>query len=496
MKGQHTLLHKYIVIGVVILLSIVSAKSQAQKVENSHSPESLINLSYCVDPDWMPYEAIRNGVHVGISYDYITLIAEKANIQLDLKRTTSWKESLSLVEQGICHFLPLLNKSPARDVFLLFTSSYFTSPNVLVARTGSSVIHGYEAINNKVLGVVKGYRHEEYVRRYYSHIEMKRFDTEISVMQALSEGKVDLSVGSLLAVNSHIQKDGLNNIQVIGLAQPHDQLRIGVSRNLQVPGNTNLTAELIVERFNRAIAEISEQSHVDIYRQWNNVKYIEHTDYKVFLWPIVLLLVFIGMLLWRTRSIAALNRSLESSNAKLEKLQTQLVDKNRSLEFLSIHDHLTGLYNRNFMVQRAEEAVHAFERFKQPVSLVIMDVDYFKAINDQYGHSTGDRVLQELAKISQSCLREVDLIARWGGEEFLILCPNSDAQAARVLAERIMDALKEMRTGLDDEITCSFGVAELRTGEEFSVWFDNADKSMYRAKNAGRNQISVYRNTL
>lgn len=343
--------------------------------------------------------------------------------------------------------------------------------------------------------MVKGYRHEEYLQRYYPHIEIRRFDNEVSVMRALSDGRIDLSVGSLLAVNSHIQKDGLNNIQVIGLAQPHDQLRIGVSRNLKIQENESLTTEHVVARFNHAIADISEQTHVDIYRQWNNIKYIEHTDYKVFLWPIVLLSVFCGMLVWRTRSIAALNHSLADTNTKLEKLQKQLVDKNRSLEFLSIHDHLTGLYNRNFMLQRAEEAVHAFERFKQPVSLVIMDVDHFKSINDIHGHSIGDRVLKQLAKATQSCLREVDLIARWGGEEFLILCPNSDSQAARVLAERIMEALKDMRTGIDETITCSFGVAELRTGDEFSVWFDNADKSMYRAKSAGRNQISVYRNS-
>ena len=484
------MLHKLLF--VIVLLASANALASDSVVPAETIKQST--LSYCIDPDWMPYEAIRNGVHVGISYDYLKLIAEISNLKVKLKRTESWDESLRLARQGDCHFLPMLNKSPLREQFLVFTDSYFTSSNVLVSKSGSSVIHGYEAINNKVLGVIRGYRHEEYLRRYYPHIELERFDTEKDVLQALSDGRIDISVGSLLAVNSHIQQVGFGNIQVIGLAQPHDQLRIGIARNLNLGKPGGLTSEKLVERLNRAISEISEQSHVEIFREWNNIKYIEHTDYKVFLWPIILLSVITGMLAWRTRSIAALNRSLEESNIELEKLQKQLVEKNRSLEFLSIHDHLTGLFNRNFMLQRAEEAVNAFERFTQPVSLIVMDVDHFKVINDRYGHNEGDKILQQIAKATLGCLREVDLIGRWGGEEFLILCPNSDSQAAKVLAERIKEALHAVRTGMGEKVTCSFGVAELCTGDDFSVWFDNADKSMYRAKNAGRNQISVFRN--
>jgi diguanylate cyclase (GGDEF)-like protein len=364
---------------------------------------------------------------------------------------------------------------------------------VLVAQTGSSILHGYESITEQVLGVVRGYRHEEYLRRYYPHISTISFETERESLRALSMGKVDLSVGSLLAVNSHIQQEGFDNIQVIGLAQPHDQLRIGVSRNIDSDLLDGVSVEDVVTRINKAIAMIPESSHVDIFRQWNNVKYVENTDYKIFVWPTLIMAVFAIMLAWRARSVSSLNDSLAESNAELEKLQEQLVEKNRNLAFLSIHDSLTGLFNRNFILQRAEEAVNAFERFKQPVCLIVMDVDHFKRINEKYGHSTGDRLLKVIAEASSRSLREVDLIARWGGEEFLILCPYSDSEAAIVLVERIQQAMQDVKLGIPERITCSFGIAELRTGEDFSTWFDNADKSMYRAKQAGRNQLSVYK---
>ncbi|WP_100641671.1 GGDEF domain-containing protein [Alteromonas facilis] len=479
------LIFTYVLGCTVAFLTVFSVQAQVSNAQDR------VTLHYCVDPDWMPYEAIRNGVHVGISADYLQLLSELANIEFVLEKTESWTESLRKVAAGTCDLIPMLNRTPQRESSIAFTDTFFTSSNVMVAPSSSTVIQGYEAITDQVLGVVKGYRHSEYIQRYYPNIALQQFDTERDVLWALSEGKIDLAVGSLLAVNAMIQNNGLTNIQVIGLAQPHDQLRVGVSRRLnKIINDEVVSARDILDRLNDAIRQIPETEHVNIYRQWNNVKYIEHTDYKMFVWPVVLLLIIISAIVWRNRSINAINRALSLTNSELERLQTELVEKNRSLEFLSIHDHLTGLYNRNFMLQRAEEAVNAFERFKQPVCIMVMDVDHFKAINDRFGHAVGDKILIELTRISQGSLREVDLIARWGGEEFLILCPNTTEGEAKVLAERIRTSLAKTRIApLDGPITCSFGVAEIRSGDDFTTWFDNADRCMFNAKREGRNRI-------
>ncbi|MBT0587234.1 transporter substrate-binding domain-containing diguanylate cyclase [Alteromonas oceanisediminis] len=474
---------------VLALMILMSASSVAQDTPPIEHPRPV--LHYCVDPDWMPYEAIRNNVHVGISHDYIRLFERTMPYQFKLIVTESWAQTLEKAKLGECDFVPLLNRSPSREDFLVFTDSYFTSPNVLVSTIGSPHIQGYEGIEDQVIGVVKSYRHGEYISRYYPHIALREYATENQALQALADGRVDLTVGSLLSVNTYVKNKGFENIQVVGLAQPHDHLRVGVSKRLSQAAEQNLSADTLVEQFNQTIDRIPEQSHVEIYKQWNNIRIVEHRDYQMMIWPIVVLLVFLMMLLWRTRSVDTVNKDLIATNERLESLRNELLEKNAKLEFLSMHDPLTGLYNRNFMIQRAEEAVNAFERFQQPVAIMIIDVDFFKAINDKYGHAVGDKVLKRIAHSVQQCLREVDIIARWGGEEFLVLCPNSDCADAKVLAERMRNALRGTPMGIDDQVTCSFGIAQMVTGNDFNAWFEAADSAMYRAKDSGRNRIEV-----
>ena len=483
-------------LGMWVALAIFLATGAYARGDETEHTQSPVALNYCVDPDWKPYEAIRNGFHVGISYDYLQLIAPNAHFTLTLIPTTSWQQSLDLIATGECHFTPMLNRSPSREQIMSFSDSYFTSSNVLVGRSNSTHFHGYEGINNELVGVVRGYRQAEYLRRYYPSINLREFDNEEQNLRALSEGEVDLAVGSLLAVNSMIEKNGTNNIQVIGLAQPHDQLRVGVSKLLNSGlAPISIRPEVLIERFNRAISQISEQQHVNIYRQWNNVKYIESTDYRMIMWPSVILLLITIMVLWRNRSIARYNRMLAKSNQELEQLQQQLLDKNRTLEFLSVHDHLTKLHNRNYLSQRAAEAVQSFERFNHPVSLIIMDIDHFKQFNDRYGHSIGDDVLVAVANVAKACLREVDYIGRWGGEEFVLLCPNSDEPSAHVLAERIRLAVQQVElSGVSEPVTCSFGIAELNKEMDFAEWFDAADQCMLSAKSSGRNRIVCHAN--
>lgn len=473
-----------------VTLAILSTSfAQANDLRNS-----TVTVTYCVDPDWMPYEGIRNGVHVGISYDYLQLVSKFAQLDLKFLATSSWQESLDMIATGECHLTPMLNRSPSREQIMGFSQSYFTSSNVLVGATGSEVFHGYEGIQEQLVAVVRGYRQAEYLRRYYPSIPLRDFDNEQQALLALSEGKVDLAVGSLLAVNSLIHDNGMSNIQVIGLAQPHDQLRFGVSKIVDsglAPASISMVE--LIGRLNRAIEQIYEQQHVNIYRQWNNVKYIENTDYRMLVWPSVVLLLITAMVLWRNRSIASYSRALAKSYQELENLQQQLLEKNRTLEFLSIHDHLTKLYNRNFISQRAAEAVQSHERFKQPVSLIIMDIDHFKRFNDRYGHSIGDDVLVAVADVAKNNLREVDHIGRWGGEEFVIMCPNSDLDAAHILAERIRITVEKIQiAGVSEPVTCSFGIAQLVAKMDFTDWFDAADQCMLSAKSSGRNRIVCY----
>jgi diguanylate cyclase (GGDEF)-like protein len=157
-------------------------------------------------------------------------------------------------------------------------------------------------------------------------------------------------------------------------------------------------------------------------------------------------------------------------------------------------DALTGLANRSHFEALATSALARSQRDGTPVTLLLCDVDLFKCINDQYGHAVGDSVLVAMAKVLATNLREGDVLARWGGEEFLALMPASPLDDARATAERIRAAIEQ--TPLDVShvpiaLTMSFGVAQVHSAEDLQAAIARADKALYQSKNAGRNRVSV-----
>lgn len=160
-----------------------------------------------------------------------------------------------------------------------------------------------------------------------------------------------------------------------------------------------------------------------------------------------------------------------------------------------VTDHLTGLYNRRHFVNRAREEIERSLRYQHPLSLLMIDIDHFKHFNDRYGHATGDRVLQTVAGIFRRALRNVDLCARLGGEEFAILLPNTPAANARHVAERVRTTLSSYRyTGLglppEDNVTISIGVATCPLdATTLDDLLELADKALYTAKSRGRDRV-------
>jgi len=153
-------------------------------------------------------------------------------------------------------------------------------------------------------------------------------------------------------------------------------------------------------------------------------------------------------------------------------------------------DPLTGVWNRGRMEERAREELLRWTRYGHPVSLVFADIDHFKKVNDSFGHAIGDDVLKEFCGIVRRCMRSTDLFGRWGGEEFVIVLPNSGLTIARLLAERIRVELMEHHFAFAESITASFGIAECRPRESWESWLARADAATYRAKNNGRNQLA------
>ncbi|MGB9887919.1 MAG: GGDEF domain-containing response regulator [Moorellales bacterium] len=179
---------------------------------------------------------------------------------------------------------------------------------------------------------------------------------------------------------------------------------------------------------------------------------------------------------------------------KLVETVVDLTDRKRlegELYRLSVTDHLTGAYNRRYFVEMLEREVERARRTGHPFSLVMFDLDRFKSINDRFGHAAGDLVLKSVVSVFKERLRKIDCLARWGGEEFVILLPETGVEGATILAEELRQRLSEMEIAGVGRVTASFGVTGYRPGDTVDAVTQRVDSALYRAKGNGRNCVCV-----
>jgi diguanylate cyclase (GGDEF)-like protein len=201
-----------------------------------------------------------------------------------------------------------------------------------------------------------------------------------------------------------------------------------------------------------------------------------------------------GGRVWHHTDVTALKQAEERIARLLDEkriLISELEEKNQRLEGLASTDLLTGLANRRHFDEVVQAEMHRSSRHGQPLSLMMLDIDHFKRVNDTFGHSIGDRVLQQVADCTRGAVRPYDCLARWGGEEFIILMPNTSLASAAILAERIRESIAAMTTDPVGQVTASLGVAEYLPPSTLGPWLDRADQALYRAKREGRNRVEV-----
>lgn len=152
-------------------------------------------------------------------------------------------------------------------------------------------------------------------------------------------------------------------------------------------------------------------------------------------------------------------------------------------------DPLTKIYNRVRLNELFDIMFMRANKHNLNLSVILFDIDHFKQINDQYGHNMGDKVLMELARLSKGLLRKDDLIARWGGEEFIVLLDETSIEEAANLAKRLKQHIEKYPFGLEKPVTCSFGVTDLSSGDTKIMFLERVDKALYKAKDTGRNRV-------
>lgn len=417
----------------------------------------------CVDPDWMPFEQInKQGQHEGIAADLVQLVGERVGLRIALYPTSTWEESLAASKTKRCQVMSFLNQTPERSRWLAFTVPIFSDQNIIITREDHPYIGDAKNLTQKTIALPRGTMVEERIRRDYPRLRLLLTQSEEESVRLVSDRKVDMTVRSLIVGAHAIKKEGLFNLKVAGQMPDEytNQLRIGVLKE----------ETLLRSILDKGAQTITAQEREAITSKYVTIHVRRGVDYTL-VWQAVGagLLVVLVVLYW--------NRKLRRLNSELKRL--------------SVTDRLTGLFNRVKLDEEFEAELEQARQFGRPFSIILADIDHFKEVNDTHGHQIGDQVLIEFSTLLTTYTRKTDITGRWGGEEFMVICPQTDALGVHALAQDLRESIASYRFSVVGHKTASFGVTTYRAGDHVKDMVARADKALYAAKNRGRNCVEV-----
>lgn len=427
-------------------------------------PSDTQPVFMCVDPDWWPFETIdERGAHVGIAADLVALATSRAKLQVALYPTKTWEESVAASKAGKCQLASFLNQSPERDQWLIFTEPLLVDPNVLIVREDSPSPGDLATLKGRSIALPKESAVYERVRRDFPNLKLIGTDSEYEAFGMVSNRKADMTLRSRIVAGQNIKEKGWFNLKIASEVPGYENvLRMGVLKSLPA----------LRDQLNGGIATITRAEREQIINRHVEIKMVTDVqiDYTPAIWLGVVLVAVIVTSLWWMRRLNALNRRLQQ---------------------LSVTDALTGLFNRTGLSASLPLDIERAQRYRRSLSVVLLDLDHFKRVNDEFGHLVGDQVLVEFAKLIQATVRQVDAIYRWGGEEFLIVCPETPPELVSNLTERVLDGVRRHRFPMQRTMTVSAGIANLGAGDTMTSLLQRADEALYQAKTAGRDRICL-----
>jgi len=422
-------------------------------------------IELCVDPDWLPYEGIdEKGKFTGIMSDFYALWSDKINKPIQLVNTTNWEQSLQFIQDGKCDILASAQDVPSRREWLNVSKPFIFYPLAVATQPDHPFVVKFEQIQHREFVMVEGYAGVELLRKRYPNINIITVNSSRDGLKMVETGNVYGYIDTVPTINYQMLRWGISHLKISNVLELQYAMSVGVSTR----------EPQLLEIFNKAIDDTSEVERQRVLNNWLSVDFQQHNT--VLFWQLLVgVSLVLLVLVYRYRQVHHHNQNLRNLNNQLEQI--------------SRYDHLTGLANRYALHERFNEEMETSSQTRQIFSLILLDVDFFKTINDDYGHDVGDEVIKQFASLLMSMVRENDMVGRWGGEEFLILCSQTTQNGAFQLADQLRRQVQSYNFPVNQQITASFGLSEYRHGETIGDTIKRADDALYKAKRNGRNQI-------
>ncbi len=429
-------------------------------------------INVCVPPERMPFSAMRGNQVIGMTADFLEIFGERLKIPFHINPALSSEDAAKQVETGGCDIVPMISKTLARKTRLDFTSAFMDYNVVIISREDFPFIPGIPGLKSKKTAMVAAGNIIEKVIEKYPELDYILVETIEECLIDVSTGQLDAAILSLPVASHYIRETGLTNLKVAGHSSIKEDMRIGVQKD-------NKQLHSIMSKVVRSL----NHSELDmIYQKWLGSELEHKTDYT--LW-------------WKSMSIAGIilvlvigwNRKLSRLNKEVAIAHETLRQKTDELEHISITDSLTGVFNRRHIDAVFELELKRSTRHDRDLSIILLDIDFFKAVNDTFGHQIGDTVLKQFATLVKNNIRATDILGRWGGEEFLIICPEINLQNAVHMAWTLCRSIASEGFGVAGPQTASFGVTSHKKKEKTQAMISRTDKALYLAKSNGRNRV-------
>ena len=416
-------------------------------------------LKLCVDPTWMPLEAIQKGKYTGISSEFFNLLQKRSPLNLQLYPTSSWQESLKAAQERKCDIFSLASSTPDRLKYMDFTESYITLPLVLATTLDKPFTYNFYDLKDKKIAVVKGYAIADILHNEYPDMPLVLVNNIQEGLKKVESGEAYGYVDNLMVLAYAIQHNFTNQIKISSRLNASVSLAIG----------TRNDEPMLHTIFEKLIYLVSEKEKQEILNHWISVEESTAMDYS-FLWKTFGVLGIITLFfLYRNYELSKYNRILQT---------------------ISHTDPLTQLFNRIQLDKELARNYELFLRYGTTCGVIIIDIDHFKEINDTFGHQVGDEVLKQFAQLLHVSLRATDIAGRWGGEEFLIICPNTDMKDLLSVAENLRKKIAQHDFAHRiTSVTASFGINTFENGKDLNNIIKKADDALYDAKDSGRNRV-------
>jgi polar amino acid transport system substrate-binding protein len=398
-------------------------------------------LKVYITPNWPPFDIYTDGKLSGIGIEFWKLIAKKAHIDYVFVKDPSWSDILNKIKTQQADVTPNTSETEERKKFAYFSKTYISFPLGIVCKNDE---HFNSISDIKTVAVGKNFTAEQLMKKHYPDIEYVESKNTIDALYKVVSGEAQCAVDILPALMWNINQNSIQNL-ILEFKTPFKfDLKVMLSKK-----DKNL-----LYKINNAILSLTDKEKRDIVSKYSSVILIEKNvkSMNVFLilfFVLLLAVVIIVLFKFKKRSET---------------------------------DEMTKVFNRATMEREFKDLLK-----KSGGSVLFMDLDRFKHINDTYGHEKGDYVLKEFSKIVSENIRSSDLFGRWGGEEFVLVFPKTDYVNAFKKAETIRKKIEEYDFGIP--VTVSIGVSDFEKGENLEEVIKRADENVYKAKRGGRNRV-------